>query len=141
MPWRGRSFQTALFSHRFNDDAFRTPAVELGVVDLLPGSEVELSVGDRDDDFVVYQEAFEVRIAVRLAGAVVAVVAAERGKFFEPLVDVGEETVLSVIDPNSGGDVHGGDEDHALLHAALAQDLLHLWSDIDVLSMLSSLER
>ncbi len=32
-----------LLAHHFNDDAFRALAVELGVIDLLPGAEVELA--------------------------------------------------------------------------------------------------
>ena len=53
----------------------RRPAVELAVEDLLPGAEVEPALGDRQHDLVVDEQVLEVRVAVVLAAAVVAVVA------------------------------------------------------------------
>ena len=53
----------------------RPPAVELAVEDLLPGPEVEPALGHRDDHLVVDEQVLEVRVAVVLAAAVVAIVA------------------------------------------------------------------
>ena len=72
------------------------------------------------------KQAFQVRVAVGLAGAVVSIVAPERSELFEPLIDVRNQSVFGVVDPYSGGNMHGGDQDHALANAALFQDRLHL---------------
>ena len=48
-------------------------AVELAVEDLLPRTEVELALGDRDDDFAAHDLALHVRVGVVFAGAVVRV--------------------------------------------------------------------
>ena len=58
-----------LLSHHFDDHPFPSPAVELRVVDLLPGAEIEVARRHGDDDFVVNQEALQVGVAVRLARA------------------------------------------------------------------------
>ncbi len=50
----------ALLTQDLHDDPLAALAVELGVVYLLPGSEVEPSLRDGHDDLVVYEEAFEV---------------------------------------------------------------------------------
>ncbi len=41
------------------------------------------------------------RIAVGLPGAVMAVVLTKGREFFQPLVDVGNQSVFRVVDPNS----------------------------------------
>src|SRR3984957_6954676 len=77
---------TSLFTHRFNDDAFGTLSVELGVIDLLPGAEIELAFGHRHDDLVMHQKTLQVRIPVGFASAVVPVIRAKRRQFFQPFV-------------------------------------------------------
>src|ERR1700733_11050443 len=54
----------ALLTHHFNDDAFRPLAVELGVINLLPSSEIQFRVRDGNDDLVMHDQTFEVRIAI-----------------------------------------------------------------------------
>src|SRR5438093_7129564 len=49
------------------------PPVELAIEDLLPRTEVELAVRDRDHDLAPHHLALEVRVGVVLAGFVVAV--------------------------------------------------------------------
>src|SRR5271154_3777201 len=66
-PLAPGSFQ-ALFTHDFNNDAFRPAPVEFGVINLLPGPEIELSGGHWNDHLVMHQKAFQVRIAIGLAG-------------------------------------------------------------------------
>ena len=77
-----------LFAHHFNDDAFRPLPVELGVINLLPGAEIQLPVGHRNDDLVMHEQALQVGIAVGFAGAMVPVILAERRQFLQPLVDI-----------------------------------------------------
>jgi len=81
------------------------------------------------------------RIAVGFAGAMVFVVLVVRRELFEPRVDVVNQTVFVIVHVDAGGDVHGGDEDDAVLHAGLAQDLLDLRRDVDILAMLLRVER
>jgi len=87
----------ASLAHYLNDDAFRTLAVEFRVINLLPGPEIELSGGYRDDHLMVDQQAFEVGIAIGFSGAVMAVVFAIRRQLFEPFVDVGQQAILGVV--------------------------------------------
>ena len=130
-----------LFPHHFNNDSFRALPVELGIIDLLPGTEVQLSVCHRNDHFVMYDQALKVRIAVGFARAMVPVILAERGQLFEPLVDVLDETVLRIVDIDACRNMHGGHEDHALVDAAFRQRRLDLRGDVDVFAVLLRTER
>ena len=85
---------------------------------------------------MVHEQAFEVRIAVGLAGAVVPVVFPERGQFFEPLVDIQDQPVLRIVDVDARRNVHGGDEDHAFADAAFGERRIHLRGDVDVFAVL-----
>ena len=62
--------------YRHRDVGGNAEPVELGVEDLLPWAEVELAAGDRQDDLMADEKVFKVRVAVGLAGQVVAVGAA-----------------------------------------------------------------
>src|SRR5271157_1208241 len=106
-------------AHHLNDDAFGPTSVEFGVINLLPRAEIELAFGHRDHHLMVHQQALQVRIAVALAGAVMAVVLAEWRQLFEPLVDIGDQPVFRVVDIHARCDMHGGYQNHALLDAAL----------------------
>ena len=108
-----------LFTHYFNDDAFLALAVEFGIVNLLPGAEIELTGGHGNDHLVVHQEAFQMRIAIRLSSPVMAIVVTVWSELFQPFVDVGQQAVFGVIYPDSSGYVHGRHQDHALLDSAL----------------------
>lgn len=55
------------FPNRLDHEALRAPPVELAVEDLLPGAEIELAVGDRDDHLVVDQQVLQMRVAVVLS--------------------------------------------------------------------------
>src|ERR1035437_6433061 len=121
-----------LFAHYFNDDSFVALAVEFGVENLLPGAEVEFSVGDRNDDFVVNDQRFQVRVSVVFSGLVMLIVLAEGGERFQPLVDVFDQAALVVVDVDPGGNVHGGNEDHAVFDARLFQGALDLRGQVNV---------
>jgi len=92
------------FPNDFDQDAFAAFAVELGVVDLLPGAEIELAVGDGGGDLPAHDLALEVGVAVVLAGAVVAVLRDRlvRGELFEPVVVVLDQAALRVVDVDAG---------------------------------------
>src|SRR6476620_10101884 len=63
--------------HSLADDLYQHPfaaaAVELAVKDLLPGSEVELTTGDRHDHFATHYLTFHMRVGVILGGAIVVI--------------------------------------------------------------------
>src|SRR5258708_36047755 len=99
---------SCLFSHDFNDDSFVALAVEFGVENLLPRAEIEFPAGDRDDDFVMDDQRFEMSVSIVFASPVVLIILPERSQRFQPLVDVFDQPALVVVDVNSGSDVHGG---------------------------------
>ena len=88
---------TGLFSHYFNDDPLVALPIELGVEDLLPGAEVEFSVGDQHDHLVVDDQRFQVRVAVVFPRLVVLIVLAEGRKRLQPLVDIFDQPALVVV--------------------------------------------
>ncbi len=82
-----RSFSgSELFANDFHENTFSAAAVEFAVEDLFPGSEVELSFGDRDDDFPSHDLAFHVRVGIVLAGAIVMILRRRRvgREFLQP---------------------------------------------------------
>src|SRR6516164_3130966 len=83
-------------------------AVELGVVDLLPGAKVEFAIGDRDQHLVTDQQVLQMSVAVVLAGAMVPIVLAKGRQLLKPFRNVGNEAVFGVVDVDTGSDVHGG---------------------------------
>ncbi len=56
----------SLFADDFNQDAFASPSVKFPVKDLLPGTKIELSIGDGDDDLAPHDLAFDMGIAIIL---------------------------------------------------------------------------
>ena len=62
-----------LFSYDFHHDPLRPLAVELAVEDLLPGTEVELTLGNGDDYFPSHDRALKVGVAVIFTGQVMLV--------------------------------------------------------------------
>ena len=88
-----------------HDHALLPLAVELGVEHLLPRAEIELSGRDRQHHLVMDEGALEMRVAVVLTGAVVAVVGVRRQPV-EPLDQVLLEAALLVVHPDAGRDVH-----------------------------------
>jgi hypothetical protein len=125
-----------LLTHHFNDDAFGPLSVEFRVIDLLPWAEIEFARGNRNDDFMVNEKALQVRIAVGFASPMVAVIAAKWRETLQPFVNIGDESIFGVVHMDAGGDVHCGDQNHALANAALRKSRLDLRSDVQVFSVL-----
>jgi len=123
---------SCLFSHHFNEHSFVALAVEFGVENLLPGAEVEFPVGDRNNDFVVNQQRFEMSVSVVFAGLVMLVVLPEGGERLQPLVDVFDEAALVVVDVDPGGDVHGGDQNYAVFDSGFFESALNLRGQVDI---------
>src|SRR5215212_7959758 len=141
-----------LIAHHLDHEALGAPAIELAVEDRLPWTEVETPLRDGKDHLVVDQEVLEMRIAVVLAASVVAVVAgvrkqrasdlvgrllpAGRRHLVEPLEGVLLKPWLVVVDPDRGGDVHRGYQDHSLRDSGGVNRALHVLGDPDELAPL-----
>src|SRR5258707_5578760 len=69
-----RPFSRHLLAHHLDDEPLGALAVELGIKNLLPGAEVEVTFGERQDHLVVDDDILEVGIAVGFAGLVMAVI-------------------------------------------------------------------
>jgi len=104
------SFTFTLHHLQFNievlllpDDLHQHPflpfSIELTIENLLPGTEVELAVRDRDDDLAAHDRPLEVRIGVVFA-AVVLVLGNRfvRRKLLEPDLEVLKQAALIVVD-------------------------------------------
>jgi hypothetical protein len=78
-----------LLADRLEDDALAAPAVELGVEDLLPRSQVELAVSDEQDDLVCPQLALQVCIGVVFSIVVPVLVGRlVRRELLEPIIEI-----------------------------------------------------
>src|SRR5713101_2906920 len=126
--------------HDLDDDAFPALAVELGVEDLLPWSQIEHAAGDRHHHLVAHQGALQVRVGVVFTSLVVLVGQARRRQLLEPGLEVFDQPVLPIVDVHAGGDVHRRDERHAVLDAALLDDPGHVIGDADELLPLLRVE-
>src|SRR5262245_30329372 len=67
-----------LVTNPLHEHTFPTASVEFAVKDLLPRVEVEFAPGDGDDNLASHDLAFEIRIGVVFAGAIVMI---ERRRF------------------------------------------------------------
>ena len=86
------------------------------------------------------EQVLQVRIAVGLPGAVMAVLGAKRRELFEPLLDVRNQPVFGVVDVNPRRDVHRRGQRQAFLDLGLGQRLFELLGDIDKLPLLFGVE-
>src|SRR5262245_18867837 len=76
------------FAHYFHYDAFGALAVELRVINLLPGTEIEPARGHRYDHLMMHDEVLQMGITIGFPGAVVPVILTKRRDFLQPLVDI-----------------------------------------------------
>ena len=68
MPGQAGAALERLDPQHFDDDALLALTVEFSVEDLFPWTEVELSSGNRYDDFPAHNSPLQVRVAIILAG-------------------------------------------------------------------------
>src|SRR5574341_1167682 len=101
------TFPRSSFAYDFNEHPLPAAPVELAVEDLLPGTEVQPSVGDGHHHFASHQLPLDVGVAIVLAGLIVLVRAALRGQPFEERIVVLQQALLVVVDVDARGDVHG----------------------------------
>ena len=131
-----------LFADDFDENPLAAAAVELAIKDLFPGAEVEVALGDGDDDFASHDLAFHVGIGVVFAGPVVAVLGGGGmgGEFFQPVIVILDQSILGIIDEDTGGDVHGVDEAEPLLDATALEQRGNGLGDVQVIPAVGSLE-
>src|SRR6266851_2390647 len=89
---------------------------------------------------MVNEQGFQMRVAVVFSGLMMLVVFAEGGQRFQPLIDVCDQSAFVVVHIDACSDVHGGDQHHAFLNAALFDDLLNLGRDVNIGSMGAGVE-
>ncbi len=122
-----------LLADDFDEDSLLAPAVELAVEDLLPGPEVELSGGHRDDHFTAHHLTFDMRVSVVLACPVVMVLVDRfvRRQVLEPDLVVVMQSLLVIVDEDRGRDVHRVNQRKTFANATLTQAVLDLRRDVD----------
>ena len=133
-----------LLANDLNQHSFRSASVELAVKNLLPGAEIELPVGNGDDNLPAHDLPFVMGVAVVLAGAVVVVGLRRgivRGKLLQPSLVVFVEPRLVVVDEHRCGDVHRVDKHQSVAHAALVDRRLDLRRDVHEIHPLGDVER
>ena len=93
------------------DPLFPSP-IEFSVEDLFPRAEVQLRVGDGNDNFAAHHLALDMRVRVVFSGVVVAVLTCGlvRDQPLEKIIVVFQEASLIVINVDAGADVHGVDQ-------------------------------
>jgi len=88
----------------------------------------------------MYEQALEVRVAVHLSGAMVAVVRTKRSHLFDPFVDIANETRLGIVHVDCGGDMHRRDKNESLLNTALVDDARNIVGYVYVISLIRRIE-
>src|SRR5262245_53358810 len=129
----------ASLAEKLDDDPLLPPPVELRIEHLLPWTEVERPLGDREDHLVMDERALEMRVGIVLTGLVMAIVP-RRSELLEPLHEIVLQAALLVVHPDPGGDVHGGDEAESLLHARRRDDVGDAIGDVHQLVALAGVE-
>jgi hypothetical protein len=120
-----------LLSDDFDDDPFGALPIEFAVEETLPGTKVDLAIGDGQNYLVMQQEVFEVGIAVVLACLVMAIAGIFGCQLLCPFHDVAVEAGFLVLDDDRCGEVHGGYEGKTFLDSAFMNDAFDVVGDGD----------
>jgi hypothetical protein len=130
---RGRYRWWLSVSDNFYQDSFLSSAIELAVEDLLPGTEIQFSARNRHDDLAPHNLAFQMRVSIVFAGAIVPISAGGlMGRdFLQPNLIIVMEPTLIVINENGRRDVHGVNQAKTFADTALANEFFNLWGDVD----------
>lgn len=73
-------------------------------------------------------------VSIVFAGIVVLVIRIGRRHSLDPFINIFEQTVFPIVDENARCDVHCGHEDKPLAQSSLAQKVLNIIGDADILS-------
>ena len=111
--------------------SFSSPAVKFAIEDLLPRPEIQFPVGNCHDHLA--DLALQMGVGIIFAGAIVPVGAGGLvwRQFFQPDLVIVMEPALVVINKNGRGNVHGVDQTKTFADAALGNEFLNLWRDVN----------
>ena len=115
-----------------------TSTIELVIEDVLPRAEVQLAVGDGNDDFAAHHLTFVVGVSIVFPSAVVQVttrcrIAAriKRGQLFQPTLVISVQTRFVVVDEDGCGYVHRVYQYETVGNATLCDKPLNVVVDRD----------
>src|ERR1700691_2434114 len=132
---------TFLFSHHFNNDSFVPLPIKLRIENLLPRTEVEPPIRDRNNNFVMHDQRFQVRVPIVLARLMMLIILPERGQRLQPGVDILDKPALVVIHINPRRDMHRRDQNHPVLNPGFPKRALHLRSQMNISSFSFRVQR
>jgi hypothetical protein len=90
---RLRSFKGILLvslSHYLDDEPLSPLTVKFGIINLLPGAEIQSSISYRNYYLMVHQKILEMSISVGLPGAMMTIIDPFGGQLPQPFVDVAD---------------------------------------------------
>ena len=90
---------------------------------------------------MMHQDGLQVGIAIVLSRLVMLVIRMERGHFFQPSVNIFDQTFFIVVHVDAGCNVHGRDQSKPILDPAGFYNFFHLGSNVDVGAVLLGIER
>src|SRR5207253_585383 len=96
--------------------------------------------GDGQHDLVPHDGTPQMRVSVIFAGLVMPVRQTRWRQFLEPRLEVLDESAFPIVDVDAGGNVHRGDERHAVLDTASLDDGRDLVRNSDELLPLLRIE-
>jgi hypothetical protein len=132
---------TRSFADDFDQCAFAAVPVEFAVEDLFPRPQVELAIGNCDDNFPAHDRSFEVGVGVVLRAVVTVLAVRFFGReFLEPDFEVVVQTAFVVVDEDTGRDVHRVDQAQAFTDAAFANGPRDVVGDVQELPALRHIE-
>ena len=132
-----------LLTDNLDQDPFPPSAVKLSVKDLLPGTKIKLTFGDRYHHFPPHQLPFEMGIAIIFSGAVMSILGDRlmRRQLFQPLPVVLPQSAFMVVNEDAGRNVHRIDQTEPFLNPTFVQGCFYLSGDVDQLNPLLCVEK
>ena len=123
----------SLVSDYLDQHSLSPSAIEFAVENLFPRAEIQFALSDCDDDFSAHDLPLQMGVGVVFAGPIVAIAGGRRmrSQFLQPHLVVVMESWFIVINEHGRSDVHGVDQTKAFGHAALVNEFLDLWCNVD----------
>ncbi len=127
----------------FHQDSFFSAPVKLTIKNLFPRTEIQLSLGHRNDNLTPHDRSFQMSIAVIFTGIImpIKIKGLMRSKLFEPTLKVMMKPGFIIIDKDRRGDVHGIAQQKSLADTAFLQTLPDLCGNVDKAPPTGNIER
>jgi hypothetical protein len=120
-----------LLTKNLDYQPFAPLAVKLGIENLLPGAEIQLPICHRYNNLMVKKNAFQMGITIALPCSVMFIVIPVGSQLFRPFHHILFDTILFIIDVNTGGDMHCTYENHPLVDTGLFDRLGNKVGDVN----------